>query len=337
MGLKKYILFSIIFIVAVGAYIYSFNGDTYTLTFFGVPLSLKIALWVILPTIILAVASALHMIFYSFKNYLIQRNLQKDYKTYLQYAKQHMLGNEINMNFTTKWFDLPSRVLKHFKFDASKDSSDINDTELKEVIDILKKIESGEFVSLKKYKLSKDNYFVKKNILNKLMLDKKESENILKNCEDKDSDICQKAFEIYCTYASYSDIKNQSFKINKELFDKLMKRFENKEDDFKFSVDELKELLKQFNFSKYEYLKYAKVLKTLLNPEAVISIFDTLSNETEEALQAYLYLLFEFQMIDKARELLQSVQSKEAEKFKYILELKDCGKSFDIDIFFDLD
>jgi len=336
MGLKKYILFAIIFIVAVGAYVYSFNGDTYTLTFFGVPLSLKIALWTVLPTAILAVASVLHMVFYSFKNYLTQRNLQKDYKTYLQYVKYHMLGDRKNMNFTTKWYDLPAKVLKHFKFDATKDAGDINDEELKEVIDTLKKIESGEFVSLKKYKLPKDNYFVKKNILNKLFKDKKESEQILKNCEDKNDDICQKAFEVYSTYASYSDINKQGFEIKKELFDKLMQRFEDKDDEFKFSVDELKELLKKFDFNKSDYLVYAKKLKTLLNPEAVLSIFETLSNEKEEALQAYLYLLFEFQMIDKARELLLSIHSSECEKFKYILELKDCGKNFDIDIFFDL-
>lgn len=336
MGLKKYILFTIIYIVAVGAYVYSFNGDTYTLTFFGVPLSLKIALWVVLPTIILAVATVLHILFYSFKNYLTQRNLQKDYKTYLQYVKYQMLENDIDMKFTTKWFELPSKVLNHFKFDAKNDAGDIDDEELRDTIETLRKIEAGEFISLKKYKLPKDNYFVKKNILNKLSQDKKESENILKDCEDKDSDICKKAFDVYCTYANYSDIKNQGFKIDKELFDKLMQRFVDKDDNFKFDVDDLKELLKKFDFNKSDYIKYAKKLKTLLNPEAILSIYEDLSNDKEEALQAYLYLLFEFQMIDKARELLQSIQSKEVNKFKYILELKDCGKNFDIDIFFDL-
>lgn len=336
MGLKKYILFAIIFIVAVGAYVYSFNGDTYTLTFFGVPVSLKIAIWVVLPAAVLVIASALHMLFYSFKNYLTQRNLQKDYKTYLQYAKQHMLGNDIDMNFTTKWYDLPSRVLKHFKFDASKDASDINNEELKEVIESLRKIESGEFVSLKKFKLPKDNYFVKKNLLNKLSSDKKESENILKNCEDKSDEICKKAFEKYCEYASFGDIKKQGFKIERELFDKLLKRFEDSNDEFKLNVEDIKEQLNGYDLDKKEYLSYAKRLKKLLNPEAVLSIFETISNEKEEALQAYLYLLFEFQMIDKAREVLLSLRENECEKFRYILELKDCGKNFDIDIFFDI-
>ena len=95
-------------------------------------------------------------------------------------------------------------------------------------------------------------------------------------------------------------------------------------------------MLRKFNLNKSDYINYAKRLKTLLNPEAILAVYEELSNEKEEALQAYLYLLFEFQMIDKARELLQSIQSKEAKKFKYILELKDCGKNFDIDIFFDL-
>ncbi len=336
MGLKKYILFAIIFIVAVGAYVYSFNGDTYTLTFFGVPVSLKIAVWVILPSAILAVASVFHMLFYSFKNYLIQRNLQKDYKSYLQYVKQHMFGNDINMNFVTKWYDLPSKVLKHFNFDASKDAGDIDNEELKEIIDTLNKIESGEVVSLKKFKLSSDNYFVKKNILNKLAKDEKEAENILKNCEDKDSEICKKAFEVYCQYANFNDIKKQDFDISRELFDKLIKRFEENKDNFAINAQDIKEQLNKYNLNKIDFLHYAKKFKKLLNPEAILSIFETLSNEKEEALQAYLYLLFEFQMIDKIREVLSSLSEKECEKFRYILDLKDCGKNFDVDIFFDI-
>jgi len=219
----------------------------------------------------------------------------------------------------------------------AKVSSEMNrNPDLKEVIDVLRKIELGEYASLKKYKLPKDNYFVRKNTLNKLASDKKESEVILKDCEDKKDEICQKAFEVYCEYASYNEIKQQGFEIKKELFEKLMQRFEDKEDIFKFSVDDLKDLLDKYEFDKIEYIRYAKKLKTLFNPEAVLSIFETLSNEKEEALHAYLYLLFEFQMIDKAREVLLSVHSKECEKFRYILELKDCGKNFDIDIFFDL-
>ncbi len=336
MGLKKYILFSIIFIVAVGAYVYSFNGDTYTLTFFGVPISLKIALWVILPTVILAIASVLHMLFYSFKNYLMQRNLQKDYNTYLQYVKQYMLDNEIDMNFSTKWFNMPAKVLKYFKFDPSKTIDDIDNEELKEVIDTLKKIEAGEYVNLKKFKLPSSNYFVRKNSINRLLKDNKEAENILRKCEDKSDEICKKAFEIYCEYANYEEIKKQEFEIDKELFLKLLKRFENEKDEFKFGVDDLQELLKKFDFNKAEYLKYAKRLKALLNPEAILSIYDNLSREKEDALEAYLYLLFEFQMIDKVREILQSINKDDCQKIRYILELKDCGKNFDIDIFFDI-
>ncbi len=336
MGLKKYILFSIIFIVAVGAYVYSFNGGMFTLSFFGVPVSLYIAVWVILPAAVIIIASVLHILFYNVKGYFSYRNLQKDYKNYIQYSKARILGVDSSAEFKTKWFKLPVKMLKHFKFDATKDPSDIEDEEIKNTILDLKKIENGESIELKKYKLSKDNYFVKKNMLNKLTKDKKYSEEILKNCTDKESKICKKAFEIYVTFANYENIRKQGYKVTKDIFEKLLERMVDKDDLFKMDSDEIFELIKEFKYTKQEFLKLAKKFKKVLNPEATISLFEKLSNENELSLQAYLYILFEFQMIDKAREILENVGKNECEKFKYFLFLRDAGKNFDIDLFFDI-
>ncbi len=336
MGLKKYILFSIIFIVAVGAYVYSFNGGMFTLSFFGVPVSLYIAVWIILPAILIMIASILHMLFYNVKGYFSYRNLQKDYKNYIQYSKARILGFDGNAEFKTTWFKLPVKMLKHFQFDATKDPNDIEDEEVKNTILDLKTIENGGFANLKKYKLSKDNYFMKKNILNKLANDKKYSEEVLKNCSDKESEVCKKAFEVYASFANYENIKKQGYKITKEIFEKLLDRIIDKDDLFKMDNDKIFELIKEFEYTKREFLQLAKRLKKVLNPEATISLFEKLSNENELAMQAYLYILFEYQMIDKAREILENVGKNECEKFKYFLFLRDAGKNFDIDVFFDI-
>ncbi len=336
MGIKKYIIFSLIFLVAVGVYIYSFNGDTYTLSAFGVPLTLPIALWVVLPALLIAVASVLHMMFYSVKGYFIQRNLQKDYKSFLQYAKMRILGLDGSNEFKTVWYKLPVKMLKHFRFDATKDPDDIDDEDIKNTILDLKRVEKGESVNLKKYKLPKDNYFVRKNTLNKLAEDKKYAEEILNGCEDKEDEICKKAFEVYATYTTYSNIKKQGFKIDKELFEKLLDRVVDPDDFFSMENDDIFELLKSFEYSKREYIELAKRLKQVLSPEALISLYEKLSAEKELATQAYLYILFEYQMIDKAREVLENSAKNEYEKFKYFLFLRDSGKNFDIDLFFDV-
>ena len=336
MGIKKYILFSLIFLVAVGVYVYTFNGGTYTLTAFGVPLTLPIALWIVLPAILIVIASILHMMYYSVKGYFIQRSLQKDYKSFLQFSKKRILGLDGDENFKTTWYKLPARMLKHFKFDPLKDPDDIEDEEIKSTILDLKRVEKGEVVDLRKYKLPKDNYFVRKNTLNKLANDKKYAEEILSECEDKDDEICQKAFRIYATYTTYSNIKKQGFKIDKELFEMMLDRVIDPDDFFSIEDEEMLELLKRFDYEPAEYIRLARKLKKVLSPEALISLFEKLSSEKEKAMQAYLYILFEYQMIDKVREILEGSAKNEYEKFKYFLFLRDSGKNFDIDLLFDV-
>ncbi len=337
MGIKKYLVFSILFIILVGAYIYSINGDTYTLTLFGVPVTLHIALWVVLPAALLVVASVLHMMFYGFRDYLAQRNLKKDYRNFIEQIKAQFLMEPANISYSSDFFKLPSKLLKLFRFDPSIENEDIDDSDFKKLIDDLKRVENGEVVDLKKYKLPSDNYYIKKNSINEIEKDEKKAESILKGCGDKRDDLCLRAFEIYLEKAkNYEDIKRVGFDIDKEIFVKLLDRFEDKDDPFKFDVDDLIELFDKYEFTKAEYLHYAKKIKLLLNPEAVINLFERISDKSHKAMQAYLYLLFEFGMITKAREILENLDKKECEKFRYFLHLKDSGKNFDIDIFFDI-
>ncbi len=338
MGLKKYIIFSLIFIVIIGLYVYSLNGNTYAMTFFDMHVSLPIAVWVILPASLIVIATILHIIFYNFKDYLVQRNLQKDYKNFIQYTKNKMLKINFNNDFKTKWFKLPAKILNYFEFDPNKNLNNLDNEELKNIILDLKKIENGESIDLKKYKLPKNNYYTRKNILNKLAKDKKYADEILNNCgEDKqENEVCKKAFEIYATYATYGNIKKQNFNISKELFLKLIDRTINKEDNFKIENNEIFEYLKKYDFSPMEYLLLAKKMKNSFPPEVVMSLFEKVSLEKEKAMQAYLYTLFEYQMINKAREVLENSGKGEFEKFKYFLFLRDNGKNFDIDLFFDI-
>ncbi len=337
MGLRKYLIFSLIFIVLVGAYIYSINGDTYTLTLFGVSITLHIALWVILPAAILLIASVLHMIYYGFKDYLSQRNLKKDYKNFISQIRSQFLAEPISINYSSEMYKLPAKLIKLFKFDPDKEVKDLGDNDFNEIVENLKKIENGEVVDLKKYKLSKDNYYVKKNSINEMKKDSKKAESLLKNCNDKEDELCKEAFEMYINQASsYEDIKRFGFEIDRAMFVKLLNRFEDQNDSFKFGIDDLIELFGKFDFDKASYLNYAKKIKTLLNPEAALTLFERISSEKDSAMQAYLYLLFEFGMIDKAREILENMDKKECEKFRYFLYLRDSGKNFDIDIFFDI-
>ena len=71
MGIKRYILLTLVYIMAIGLYVYSFNGDYYALDVLGLSLNLPIALWIILPVVALFLSTIFHLVFYNFKTFYI--------------------------------------------------------------------------------------------------------------------------------------------------------------------------------------------------------------------------------------------------------------------------
>ena len=68
-------------------------------------------------------------------------------------------------------------------------------------------------------------------------------------------------------------------------------------------------------------------------PEQRIKLFETLSNEKEEATDAYLFTLFDLEMLAPADEILESSQATEFVHFKAYRALKECNKNFNINLF----
>ena len=69
MKTRKFLIYSIIYILAVGVFVYSFNNSTYTFELLGWSLNLPIAVWFMLPVAILAALAVLHIFYHSFSFY----------------------------------------------------------------------------------------------------------------------------------------------------------------------------------------------------------------------------------------------------------------------------
>ena len=93
-------------------------------------------------------------------------------------------------------------------------------------------------------------------------------------------------------------------------------------------------MLEQFNADRADYLELAREIKIKLSPDALIALFEKLYNSKGSvAADAYLYVLYDLQMIDKIRDILENSDRDEFVKFKTVLFLRDNGKSIDIDKF----
>ena len=334
MGIKRYIALVIVYLLAIGLYVYSFNGDTYTLEISKFSLSLPIAVWIVVPAILLFIASVLHMLFYSFKEFLNSRALRKDFENYKTFFANKILFEKSKINFKTEWFKFVGRTLELTEFKEDNQAM-LDDEKIVELRNLVAKIENGEVVELKKYKLSKDNPLVIKNKLNKLKVNPKYASTILKKCDDKTSELCQKAYFEFLRYASFEEIQKLDFPPTKEMFRVLMERYLDENDDFEIPLLAIEDLLMKFKATREDYLELAYEIKAKLEPDALIALFEKLYNSPnhEEAADAYLYVLYELQMIDKIRDILENSDEGEFIKFRTLLFLRDHGKNVDSGLF----
>ncbi len=330
MGIKRYILLSVIYMLAVGLYVYSFNGDNYTLKLYTFSLTMPIAIWIVMPTIVLFIASISHLTYYSFKDFFYKRALKKDLDTFIKVSKKIILGEKSTLKFKTEIFKLPSLVLRALNYVKKADLQELDNDELKECFELVDKIREGEYQELKKFKISDSNELFEINEKNHLKKDPKYAYAILKNCSDLQSDLCKRAYSELLNIGTFSEIKGYNFPIDKDIFRRMMERYLDEEDDFSLDIKSIKEMLETFNATSEDYLELAQEIKVKLKPDELIDLFRTLYNEKGQvAANAYLYTLFNLEMIDQVRDILENSEEEDFLKFKTLLFLRDHGKNID--------
>ena len=334
MGFKKYFIFAVLFLGAIGGYIYSFQPGNYTWVVpkLGIPITLPIAVWIILPGLLLFLFTILHFMFYGTKGYLKAKAIKSDAEKFYNAAKNALLGKNSEAFYKTEPFKLPGLILSIINYAPKKLKNRIHNDEILDILEVKERVNNGEYVDLSKYGLQNDNPLYIKNLSNKLDEDKMYAESILKRCDDKE--LCKKAFLIFATYAKKSDLLRYNNEMTREVFDILIDRINSSKYPYDMTDEEIIQYAKDLNFDSKDYIDLAKKLMSKINPDRLIMLFEKMSNEVPNtAIEAYLYILFELQMINNAREVLENTEEHELMKFKYMLFLKDEGKNFDTELF----
>lgn len=332
MGLKKYIGFGLFFIILLGVYVYSFEGGKYTLNVVDVPISLPVAIWIVLPVILLFLASILHLMFYGSKNMLTMRRIRKDGEKFTEAAREALLGKEIKADYKSEIFKLPGAILPLLNSDPYKAKKyRIYNDDVQDILEAKERLENGEIVDLSKYSLKPSNPNVLKNALNQLEEDRTYATTILKRCDDKE--VCKKAYAKFATYASVNELTKYEIEPSREVFDIMIGRLGADEDALELTDDEIIGYIKKLDYNADDFTALLKNLRGKMVPDRLVYLAEKLANEfPNTAGEGYLYVLFELQMIDDAREFLANAGEDEYKKFQYLLFLKDSGKNFDTDL-----
>ncbi len=336
MKFKYYIGALFVFIVLLGLYVYSLSGESYS---FAIPFSMQsitlpVAVWFIVPVVIFFIIVAFLEIGGSYRMWRKRTKYKRDYKILLEQIENQLLSKDVPFKQPTmNRYKSLSILLSNLTLDV-KDGIALKsgETRLDEMIEILGDLKRGEYVNLKKFNPSEKSPFMHKNILNQIHSDEKFALEVLKKSSFNE-EYKREAFKKLLNQGEAKTIKHfiGEIKFNKELANDVLGMCYAKKMDF--SNDEIAQLCAEVGYSKEDYLLLAQKLKECYEPAAWVSLFETLSNKDEHAEMAYFYVLLELEMIDEAKERLNTYPQNELLKVRAYLELKDLGKKYPLELF----
>lgn len=331
MGLKSYIISTILLIIVLFGFVHSLEFGEYTLSLFGFTKTLPVSVWFVLPIIFLSLLTYIHIIFYGLVNYFKLRLVDSDLDNMVELIKLKLLNKENKIGFRTKKQKELANILTQLNLEVPKEIFSSTNEDLNKTVAAIQNVNNGIYVD-KNLKVDEKSSFGKQNLINKINAQVDFAVDIVKKAEKYDSDIVKVAFLKSLSEKSMTTIKKiyKNVNLDKELTIKLLeKNIENSE--FGFENSEILELVKNIKLSKDDYIQLAKKYKNILNPDVLIELFEKISQEQEEATTAYLYILSEFEMKDKLRENLANTQDTDFAPFKALIELKDAGKHYSLE------
>jgi len=339
MYIKRYTIAAFIWIALVGWYVYAYvSQESLSIDLFGIPMpSLSVALWVIVPLVILYIASVLHMTFYSMLGNFKLRGYEKDFDKIIDALIGAYLGKKSrSYSFKTDRYKLLGTLLeKSTIFPSGELVGNTGNEKIDKVLKMIEDIKRGEVVDLKPFNLLPENPLVIQNEKNRVKKGEITIAEILSNCTKYADELCKFIYVDYVKTATLTNILKYKAFLTKESLHEIMARINSDEHTLNISNEELIELFNKLDLSKEDYIELSVTLsKAGMIPEQRMKLFETLSNENhDDATDAYLFTLFDLEMLAPADEILDNAQPNEFQNFRAYRALKECGKNFSIYLF----
>lgn len=337
MHLKKYTVASLLLIAFVGWYVYAFvTQESMSVDIFGLVLPpLSIAILVVIPMALLYVASMLHMSFYSLMGILKLRKYEKDHEKMVDSIIDAYLGKENRSHsFKTQKYQLLGSLVDNATIFPTADfHAEVDNKKINDVLNVINSIRNGEVADLRKYSLPTSNAIVIQNERNRYKKGVLSAEDILNSPNRYDVSLCKEVYVDFVKKAPLNAIEKFKSLLTKEALFVILGRINANSDTLVVSNEVLVSLFKAMKLTANEYIDASKKLAKAMLPEQRIKLFEMLSNDDEAAMEAYLFTLFDLEMLTSAKEVLDAFASDEYARFRAYSSLRASGKHFDINLF----
>ena len=337
MYIKRYTIASLILMGLVGWYVFAYvTQESITVELFGIVLpSLSVAIWVLVPLVVLYIASVFHMSFYSMLGGFKLRRYEKDYDKIIDAIVDAYLNKaERNHTFKTPRYKLLGGLLDNTTLFLKGEVSPTTDNDkINDVIKTVDIIKNGEVADLKLYNLKIENPLMVQNERNRYKKGDLSSEDILSHSSKYAKELCKEVYADFVKSKSVNSIEKYKEFLTKESLLKILSRINADENNIEISNEILISLFNDLDLVMKDYINISMALSHGMIPEQRMKLFEILSSEKEEAMDAYLYTLYDLEMLAPANDILDISQSDEYQNFKAYRALKECNKHFSIELF----
>lgn len=337
MYIKRYSIASFLLMALIGSFVYMYiTQESIAIEVFSISIPpLPIAFLVLFPLLVLYVASLLHMLFYSFISSLNLRKSEKDYEKIIDAIVDAYLNKSVRKyKFKTQEYKLMGMLLENIAIFPIADIVTTNNSKIDTVLKAIEGIKNGEVVDLKPYNLLSSNDLVIQNERNRYKKGELTTEIVLSNAS-KYAEVLRK--EVYVDYvqtASLPMIEKYNSLLTKDSLNIILSRVNADENTLEISNDVLIVLLRKLDLTKEDLIKLSSVIsRSGMIPEQRMKLFELFSEENDDAMDAYLYTLFDLEMLSLADDILDISQNEEYVNFKAYRALKEANKNFNIELF----
>ena len=336
MHIRRYTLGVMVFMIIVGWYIYGFiTSQSVPIDLHALHLpSLPVAFWVLVPVFLLYLASVAHMLYYSVVGAFKLRKYQKDFdKLIVSFEDAYLGRSKRDHLFKTERYKLIGKLIDSSSMTPYDLSAYLGNEQIDKVFAMLRDIENGKAVDLKKFNLDKSNPIVVHNQMNQLEDGSLKPENVVNKTDFYDQAVCEQAFEKMIHSQPIYELEKYRSSMTKEALFNVLKSVSIDKNKLGVSNESLLTMISAIKLDPKEYIEATKTLSAEIKPEQRMKLFEILSEKDEKAMPAYLYTLFDLEMIDLADEILHNSQPDEYLSCKAYRALKEAKQNFSIDLF----
>jgi hypothetical protein len=333
-----YIFATLALIAIVGALAYTVNPDKYLVELMGIPFEFHVAVWLILPMIVLFFFTLAHMFFYGLRNYLMLKKWYKDTSS-LESALYASLVNEPKeYKYAIEDIGSVAVLLNKSTINLSDNVEGLS-PKLSLISHLIQKIKSGEYVDLKEHKLSKvfkeGNPILIQNRLNCLKSDDAFIEGVMRSTASYSKPVQAQALAMFAQMSDFGHARKYAKLFDEKNFLLMLERMKL-EDNLGLTSDILNEFIDALKLSCQDFISVAIITKKHFKPEENLALFYAYQSQNEKAQNAYLYLLFEYELLEQVSNYLQEQGESEFMKFRALYILKREHRGYKLDDIIDI-